>query len=518
MRTDHAFSVAAFSGDFNELELESTMHSTIIIGGGLGGLASGITLAAQGRKVVLIEKEPSLGGYATSFRRDGFCFDVAMHMVAGGAPGGAFYETLRELGIENSVKLLRFKRGFDSRFGDLHFSAPNDCDGFFEEAVRLFPGQRQDIFNLKSHLTQYGELFYHLVDGRLSMTETAVRFGPRIPEFLKLASISTRDYFRRFVSDERVFPILFQLAMFNGVPMDRFPAINYVIIAHLLLGHGMFTVRGGSAALRDALEARAKQLGVELVTGDRVKRLMVRNDLAVGVETSSGRLFDADTVISNANPFVLVHELIEPGILPRKYIDRLNGSAPSLSVVQAWFGMRNPVKSLGIRSIMSGRYPNGNIDHLLRPETNVIFPEAYSITAPGAEDFEAHSGSRNVLDIVGVVHPSAWMQFSDEEYKSRKHEYLDRIQTDMERHFPGFRSGVESAVLATPRTFERYTGNPNGAIMGFDTSLGSRKSILSVSRIPLRNVYFANAWTDKLGGIMQSLKSGIAAAGKVNAR
>jgi phytoene dehydrogenase-like protein len=494
------------------------MNRTIVIGGGAGGLSAAIRLASRGRKVLLLEKEPSLGGYLTSFNRAGFTFDVAMHMVAGGAPGGAFYETLRELGVEDRVRMLRFRQGFDTRFGDFHFTAPNSIDAFYEEAVRLFPESADGIFRLKSHQDRYATLFFRLLNGDLGITDTAVRFGPRIPEFLKLASISTSDYFRRFVSDERLFSVLFQPAMFNGVPMERFPAINYLIISYLLLSQGMYIVQGCGGQLSRILEERARELGVEIVLGERVERLCIRNGRAAAVRTSSSANIEADSVICNANPFVIARDLTETEDLTEKYRRRLEGSHPSLSVVQAWFGMREPVENLGIQSVMTGWYPDFNIDPLLSPAGNVVFPEAYSITAPGIEDREGSAKNTNVMSVIGVVHPSAWLNLPKEDYRRQKRECLDRIVRDINTIYPGFADRVTCMTLATPRTFQRYTGNPGGAIMGFDTSLGSRKSILAVSRIPLSNVFFANAWTDKLGGIMQSLKAGIAAAERVIAR
>ncbi|WP_309712845.1 FAD-dependent oxidoreductase, partial [Pseudolysinimonas sp.] len=52
------------------------MSRIIIIGGGIGGLASAALLAREGHDVVLLEQHPEFGGRAGSWERDGFRFDT----------------------------------------------------------------------------------------------------------------------------------------------------------------------------------------------------------------------------------------------------------------------------------------------------------------------------------------------------------------------------------------------------------------------------------------------------------
>jgi prolycopene isomerase len=73
---------------------------------------------------------------------------------------------------------------------------------------------------------------------------------------------------------------------------------------------------------------------------------------------------------------------------------------------------------------------------------------------------------------------------------------------------------VRVTDLATPRTLRRYTGNPGGAILGFACRMGVHRPLLAASRIPVGRLAVASAWTDKLGGFLQVVKAGVAAAEK----
>ena len=67
-------------------------YDAIIIGSGLGGLSCGSYLAINGWKVLVLEKHSIPGGYASSFKRGDFTFDVGLHMINGVAKGERWYK------------------------------------------------------------------------------------------------------------------------------------------------------------------------------------------------------------------------------------------------------------------------------------------------------------------------------------------------------------------------------------------------------------------------------------------
>ena len=48
---------------------------SVVIGAGFGGIAAALRLRAKKHKVILIEKQPDLGGRARVFKRNGFIYD-----------------------------------------------------------------------------------------------------------------------------------------------------------------------------------------------------------------------------------------------------------------------------------------------------------------------------------------------------------------------------------------------------------------------------------------------------------
>lgn len=76
---------------------------TIVIGGGLAGLAAAHRLAARGERVELVEASRALGGVVGTVAKGGYLFERAPHTVLAGSP--TFRRVVDELGL--SPRLLR---------------------------------------------------------------------------------------------------------------------------------------------------------------------------------------------------------------------------------------------------------------------------------------------------------------------------------------------------------------------------------------------------------------------------
>ncbi|MCI5139131.1 MAG: hypothetical protein D3922_12115 [Candidatus Electrothrix sp. AR1] len=108
-----------------------------------------------------------------------------------------------------------------------------------------------------------------------------------------------------------------------------------------------------------------------------------------------------------------------------------------------------------------------------------------------------------------------WAGLSEEDYKKKKDEVAHIFFRRLERLIPGIMSEIECYEVGTPKTIQKYTLNPEGAVYGF-AQLPSQAGIFRVpNRSPIKNLYFASAWANPGGGFTGAIVSGWFCANEV---
>src|SRR3990170_4008939 len=129
-------------------ENEARKYDAVIIGAGIGGLTCGSILAKNGFKTLIIEQHSIPGGYCTSFERNGFVFDAAVHFSERLGEGGTFYQILKDLGVEKEIEVYKIDPLYRVFFGDESFSIPADLNEYIKMLSKKFPKEEKGISEL----------------------------------------------------------------------------------------------------------------------------------------------------------------------------------------------------------------------------------------------------------------------------------------------------------------------------------------------------------------------------------
>jgi len=483
----------------------------VVVGGGLGGLCAAVSLAQKQFAVTLLEAQPHVGGYAVSFSRQGWCFDPALHVTAAGGAGQEFRRMLDGLGLADAVRFLPLREGFRVRLGDFDFPLPNDYAALFEQLADAFPQERDGLRRFRRDLEEHVRAYAPLFDADVSKWRSVPAFLPRLPAFLKHSATSTKDYLARFVRDPRLAALLFQCSVFMGIPADEFPAVNFMMMFHVLFGGGLCTIAGGGQSLSSALERRLRELGGEIVCRCPVARIELAGGNAVGVRTVAGEVRAADAVVAGVSLPTLAHELVGEEQLPAAWLKGLEKLVPSLSVLVLSLGIDCDPRDLGIAHHLTMVFPDADIDACMRRQRGGRAVEGFSVTAHAATEPGIAAPERSTVVVAAGTNPDAWITLGEEEYRAAKRETTAALLAQLEKLYPGLGARVRVTDLATPRTMRRYTGNPAGAILGYACRMGVHRPLLAANKLPVGRLALASAWTDKMGGFLQVVKAGIAA-------
>lgn len=487
----------------------------VVVGGGLGGLSAAVALAQKGFAVTLLEAQPHVGGYAVGFSRKGWSFDPALHVTAAGGAGQEFRRMLDGLGLGETVRFLPLREGFQVRLGDFECSLPNDYASIFESLADAFPHERAGLRRFRADLERHVGVYAPLFDTGVSKWRSVPAFLPRLPAFLKHSSTSTRDYLARFVHDPRLAALLFQCSVFMGIPADEFPAVNFMMMFHVLYKGGLCTIAGGGQSLSRALETRLLALGGQVLCRRPAARIEIARGNAAGVRTADGAVFPADAVVAAVNLPTLAHRLIGDERLPAAWLEGLGRLGPSLSVLVLSLGVDCDPRDLGISRHLTMVFPDADIDACMRRQRGGRAVEGFSVTAHAATEPGIAPPERSTVVVAAGTSPEAWIDLEEEQYRAAKSETAAALLARLETLYPGIGARVRVSDLATPRTMRRYTGNPSGAILGYACRMGVHRPLLAANRLPVGRLALASAWTDKMGGFLQVVKAGVAAGEKI---
>lgn len=141
--TQTAAPVAQQAGDAAEV------WDVVIVGAGPGGLTTGAYLAANGKKVLVLEANQVVGGSTQTFRRVGnkFEFDVGTHYVGECGPGGRMQTTLSGLALTERIKWLRQRPEGHCQImtPGTTFQTPTGWDTYLERLIAAFPDEEEGL-------------------------------------------------------------------------------------------------------------------------------------------------------------------------------------------------------------------------------------------------------------------------------------------------------------------------------------------------------------------------------------
>ena len=129
-------------------EPESRGYDAIVVGGGMSGLTTGVILAKEGMRVLVLEQHTRVGGTLQRFfRKGGVQFDVGFHYVGGVEPGQVLERYLSYCGVMDRLKLIPFDQdGFDElRFPGTTFKVPAGYERYRDRLLEAFPAERRGI-------------------------------------------------------------------------------------------------------------------------------------------------------------------------------------------------------------------------------------------------------------------------------------------------------------------------------------------------------------------------------------
>ncbi len=481
-----------------------TDKSVIIIGAGLAGLAAGCYGQMNGFHTRIFEHHTTAGGVAAYWKRKGYLVDGGIHFMMGAPPDTEIDTLYHEMGV-SQVKLepltsigkvvdevtgrsLEVTQDLDQVAHDLKAISAKDAKTIDWLINGVKEMQGQNLFSMGFGIAK--ELM-----GRFG----TLKMGWEMRGFLKYMigknNQSVRDFCEKTPIHDPWLARILQDLFLPQVP------VWFIKMYLALMGDGhLGLLKNGCQEFVDLFNKRYLALGGEVTYRALVDKVLVEHNQAVGVLLADGTEHRADYVISAADYYSTIYQLLQGRFVNSKIQARFDNWPPLDPLLQVSFGVKwefpddpwivlfhlqEPIE-IGSRAVKS-------LVMRICNYSQTFAPKGHTLIQPMLEtDWDY------------------WVKLREDkaQYKAEKQRIADECLQRLERHYPGLNGQVEMTDVATPHTYWRYTRNHQGSYMGWSPTPKLLTQLIERTLPGLSHFYLAGQWVTPGGSVPASMMTG----------
>jgi phytoene dehydrogenase-like protein len=429
----------------------------VIVGGGIAGLCTAVYAQKCGYQVEVLEMHEAPGGLATSWQRGGYTFETCLHWLLGSNPAGDIYRQWKEV---FDIEKLRFVHHeefvrIENDKGD-SLRIYSNLDQLESEMLKRAPQERKEIHRFISSVRHL--CTFKLPDPAKSWMgnwRSLLSDAPHLLLFEQLAKMTCAEYGMRFQD-----PLL--RAFFMDGDSERLSALALFFSLAWMHNHDAEYPIGGSQAVIRLIVEKLLSLGGQLRCGAMVEKILVEQDVAVGVQLATGEKIAADWVISAADGHATIYDLLQ-GRYKNSDTDKIYRELePFSSYVQV---------SLGVARDLSQQpgFLVRLLDKPLQIDPGTLVSRV-SFRIFNYDPTFAPQGKTAITCFLPTRDFEYWLDLQRRDpaaYQAEKQRIADEIIALLGRQVANIEDAVEVVDVSTPATVIRYTGNWKGSMEGW---------------------------------------------------
>ncbi|MBD3230190.1 MAG: NAD(P)-binding protein [Candidatus Lokiarchaeota archaeon] len=491
------------------------LFDVIVVGSGIGGSGCASLLSNKGYKVLLLEKNNRVGGACSSYKKNGFTIDVAVHMFSQtNRRTCPFGKIIRRSGGDPEKELpfwtgLAYKTVMKTR-DDRIIKMPN-----LEEAQDKNPAEQFQI--MSNYLAELGatpEEAKILSDIYIDM------FTCSRKKMYELMDVSLKDYVNQFTDSAIVHGFLSYMAgIFFVIPESLVSAGEYIwnIRDPTGYGDGGGYPIGGAIAIPSAFVRVFKRNNGILKLNSRVQKIITDDGKVSGVELQNGMTYHAPIVVSNAGIKKTISDLIsDKSTLNKVYINLIENLVPSYSSVTFKVALKKKVikdiAAMHLFYVKIDEFNQTSLNKMWNKIDNGIVPyySAFMTPIPSNMDPKCAPKGKQLL-ILGGMAPaklkpgsSKWKDWIDTYW-----DYILELLPEIERY-------IEFVDTTTPGDIIKFTGKDEAPVEGTAMAClpGQAGKDRVSSRIPnIKGLYVSG---DTAGADVHGIGTQLAANSAIN--
>jgi phytoene dehydrogenase-like protein len=501
----------------------------IIIGAGHNGLVTAAYLAKAGKKVLVLERRPVIGGSAASEEIfPGFKYATCAHLIGSFAPAIISELDLQKHGLEMlALDPLLFTPSLEGQA----LVIPRDPNKAKTEINRYSSHDAEKFGEFCALTKKLSEYLLTLYSLPLPDRGTAGEFHPMkllnaawkfhrlgkkdMHEFLRILPMSMADLLSEWFESEALKAAVAgsaMLASFVG-PRQQGTAYNFL---HHRVGAGAFRgasfLRGGMNRIPHALSLAAQQRGAEIRTGAEVVTVTTKGGAVTGVVLANGTEFTSGMVISAVDVKKTFLKLVEPTYVDPQFllqVKNIRARGTVAKVNLALDTLPHFTSSAAPATDICGVIQIGpTLEYLERAADDAKYGRFseqpfLEITIPSLADPTLAPAGKHVM--------SVWMQSAPyhlraENWHKQRDALGDTVVNVIENYAPGFKNSILQRQVLTPLELEQTYGLTEGHLYHAELALDQIFFMRPVPgwaryHTPIENLYLCGSGAHPGGGI-----------------
>jgi phytoene desaturase len=468
----------------------SGKQSAIIVGAGIGGIATAGRLARNGFDVTVLEKNDRPGGRTDQLVRDGHRFDTGPSLFL---MPEVFQETYAALGekMSDHLDLRRIDPTYRIRFRDnTELALTSDLNVMQEQLEAIEPGSFGGFIRYLAEGNQHYKASLEHFVGR-NFNSLLDYFSPRnLPLLFKLkALVKHYNNIGNYFQDPRLKAAFTFQNMYLGLSPYDAPA-TFSLLQYTELADGVWFPMGGMYRVIESLVEIAENQGAKFIYSAPVRTIEVDGERATGVVLENGQKLSADVVVANADLPYAYRKLLPD----QEPVKKLENKKYTCSAIMFYWGVDKVYPDLGHHNVFLADDYRASFDRIFNDYTLPDDPSFY-VHAPARTDPEAApKGEDTLMVLVPVGHLSArvsqdWVAMQERARSTVLSRLAELGMADLEEH-------IKFEVSYTPRDWKELYNLEKGSAFGLSHNFMQVGYLRPHNRHErYRNLYFAGAST-----------------------
>ena len=473
-------------------------YDDIVVGSGISGLTMALILGMNGRKVLLLEKGPSIGGSVARFYKNGIPFDTGFHFTGGLQKDGILYDILTVLEIRDLIRPI--------------FLSQDRANCFFIESEGRQYEVPYGIENIKNKFKEYFPEEAPAVDSYFSMVQKVCDITPSMDlrsifsehTLIDEDFVTLEDVLNKLTQNRVLKALLSALAMCYGVKPDEISFANH---SRMCLGlyHSVARIEGGGNALVQAFKKKFKDHDIEIRCNRYITELADIHNKRVGrFVLNTGEEVSGENCIFTIHPKEIL-KILPVGYVSRAFADRVSDFESSAGFFSVFGVLETDYVEPDFDSSILSIFPHCDINRLLDPayrgEPALVLIRSVEHTR------DKTYKTINAFEISFPEHVREWENSKTgnrpSSYQDYKRSRVDAIISRIIKVFPQYQDKMKVVDSASVLTFRDYLNSPDGSAYGIKQKVGQFNL---QGRLPLRNLHAAGQ-SSLLPGILGAMMS-----------